>query len=271
MALWIGGQLCLNAGLCCLSHLFVLECAKTYQEWLHELPGDAAIYPQSEHSIPPINATFGTSLYLDIDDGVLLLPLMGAGRCIAVPCSCGCQHISCNYCTLSMRLRMIGQIVFAVAILAQVLFTASSGIISFQDGLYGLSCTPTHPANAYLAQHFAGGKILEDVSVGDFNESETGLNFKTVIYDGSGDLWRKALNNPAETVTWIIAFRNTPADRVSRYIKLDSPTFLAQFTLVVHEPSGLSLYHRNGQPLRSIRPVPDGILTDHRMCHISVG
>src|SRR6266704_293692 len=116
MALWIGGQLCLNAGLCCLSHLFVLECAKTYQEWLHELPGDAAIYPQSEHSIPPINATFGTSLYLDIDDGVLLLPLMGAGRCIAVPCSCGCQHISCNYCTLSMRLRMIGQIVFAVAI-----------------------------------------------------------------------------------------------------------------------------------------------------------
>ena len=164
------------------------------------------------------------------------------------------------------QLRAISQIVFIVVILAQILFTTSSGIIDLQDGLNGGSCSPTHTVNAYLAQHYSGGKILEDVTAGNASESETGLNFKTIIYDGSADLWRKALSNPAGSVAWIIANRDDPSDRVSKSIDLSNPAFLAHYTLVVQEPSGLSLYHRNGDPLRSVRPIPSGILTDHRLC-----
>src|SRR5436309_13386006 len=102
------------------------------------------------------------------------------------------------------QLRPLSQIVFIVVILAQILFITSNGIIDLQDGLNGGSCSPTHTVNAYLAQHYSGGKILQDVTAGDASESETGLNFKTIIYDGSADLWRKALSNTAGSVAWII-------------------------------------------------------------------
>ncbi len=178
-----------------------------------------------------------------------------------------------GYILLYARLKLIGQLVFVGVILAQTLFVATNGIISLQDGQFGLSCTQTHVVNAYLIQHYNGGRILEDVTAGDYNEPETGIDFKNVIYDGSNTLWHRALANPAGTVDWIIAVRNDPGDRVSTHIDLTSPTFQSQFSMVVQESSGLTLYHRNGRAPLPTRPLPANILTDHRACMIgaSVG
>ena len=173
-----------------------------------------------------------------------------------------------GYALLHNRLKLIGQLAFVGIILAQTLFVATNGIISLQDGQFGLSCTQTHVVNAYLIQHYNGGKILEDVTAGDYNEPETGIDFKNVIYDGSNTLWRQALANPAGTVDWIIAVHNDPSDRVSNHINLTSPTFKAQFSMVVQEQSGLTLYHRNGTAPLPTRPLPVNILTDHRACLI---
>ncbi len=178
-----------------------------------------------------------------------------------------------GYTLLHARLKLIGQLAFISVILAQTLFVATNGIISLQDGQFGLSCTQTHVVNAYLIQHYAGGKILEDVTAGDYNEPETGIDFKNVIYDGSNTLWHQALANPAGTVDWIIAVNNDAGDRVSANINLKSSTFQSQFSMVVQEPSGLTLYHRNGTAPLPTRPLPASILTDHSACLIgtSVG
>jgi len=171
-----------------------------------------------------------------------------------------------GYTLLHNRLKLIGQLAFVGIILAQTLFVATNGIISLQDGQFGLSCTQTHIVNAYLIQHYAGGKILEDVTAGDYNEPETGIDFKNVIYDGSNILWHQALANPAGTVAWIIAVRNDPGDRVSANINLTSPTFKSQFSIVVQVPSGLTLYHRNDLAPLPKPPLPAGVLTNHSAC-----
>jgi hypothetical protein len=59
-------------------------------------------------------------------------------------------------------------------------------------------------------------------------------------------------------------------DLVAQRINPQDPVFLSQFTLVVREPSGLSLFHRNGLPPLPTRPVPDGLLTAHSLCDASL-
>ncbi len=175
-----------------------------------------------------------------------------------------------GYRLLQPRLKTLAQLVFVGIMLAQALFVATNGIISLQDGQFGLSCTQTHIVNAYLIQHYNGGRILEDVTAGDYNEPETGIDFKNVIYDGSNTLWHQALAHPASSVDWIIAVRGNAGDRVSTSIDMNSLTFKAEFTMVVQEPSGLTLYHRKGTAPLPTRPLPANILTDHSACQIGV-
>jgi hypothetical protein len=148
----------------------------------------------------------------------------------------------------------------------QTMLTASGGIISLQDGLYGASCLPTERITIYLAQHYAGGSILEDVNVFPINEAYIGIDLKDAIYEGSGELWKKALNDPASVVDWIIAQPRIPNDLITTRIDLKSPKFLSQFTLVFQQGDGLTLYHRKGRPPLPTRPIPSSLITDNRLC-----
>jgi hypothetical protein len=168
---------------------------------------------------------------------------------------------------------LIGQIVLVIAIVIQSILTASGGIISLQDGQYGFSCALTEPITVYIAQHYAGGRILEDVNAVYITESEAGIDLKNTIYEGSGGLWKKALGDPASMVEWIIVSPDALNEPIAKHIDLKSPAFLSQFTLVVQEPDSidygsyhLSLYHRNGRSLLPARPIPSSLLMDHRLC-----
>jgi hypothetical protein len=55
-------------------------------------------------------------------------------------------------------------------------------------------------------------------------------------------------------------------DPVVTHIDLQSPAFLVQFTLVLHEQDGISLFHRIGLPLLPTRPLPAGFLAEHHLC-----
>jgi len=176
--------------------------------------------------------------------------------------------------SIPARIRpLIGQIVLVIAIVIQTILTASGGIISLQDGQYGFSCAPIEPITVYLAQHYAGGRILEDANAFSIAESEAGIDLKNTIYEGSTELWQKALNDPASMVEWIIVSPDAPDDPIAKRIDLESPAFLSQFTLVVQERDSiaysvyhLSLYHRNGRSPLPARPIPSNLLTDHRLC-----
>jgi hypothetical protein len=160
----------------------------------------------------------------------------------------------------------IQQIVLVIVIGIQAMLTAYGGIVSLQDGLYGISCLPTERITVYLAQHYAGGRILEDVNAFPINEADIGIDLKDTIYEGSGELWNKALHDPASVADWVIAQPGIKNDLIAHQIDLKSPKFLSQFTLIVQQRDGLSLYHRIERSPLLTRPIPSSLLTDHRLC-----
>ena len=168
--------------------------------------------------------------------------------------------------TLGQRLATMGSCFLAGVIVLQTILVVYGGIITVQDGQYGGSCASTHPINAYLAQHYAGGRILENIFSSKIDGTEAGVELKDIISESSGELWKEALNDPASMVDWIIVRPGLKIDPIVTHIDLRSPAFLSRFTLVTQEPDGISLFHRNGLPPLPTRPLPSGFLDAHRLC-----
>ncbi|GAC1402870.1 MAG: hypothetical protein NVSMB49_19570 [Ktedonobacteraceae bacterium] len=162
------------------------------------------------------------------------------------------------------RLHTLAQFVLIGVIIGQTIWIASHGIISLEDGQFGLSCSRSHQVVIYLAQHYNGGKILEDLydTKIDALNPEAGIDFKNVIYEGSGPLWPQALHNPSSAVNWIIINPANKYDQVTQHIAV---AFNEQYTRDIEEPDGLSLYHRNGLVLPT-RPIPTFFLDQHMLC-----
>jgi len=162
------------------------------------------------------------------------------------------------------HLRSLGQILLIGVIIAQTSLTAFGGIVSLQDGQFGLDCAHPHAIVIFLAQHYGGGRILEDLYTTKIDElnPEASIDFKNIIYEGSGHLWIQALHDPASMVDWIIV---NPADRFDLVAKNLNPEFNAEYTRDIEESNGLSLYHRNGLSFPT-RPVPSYLLNEHALC-----
>jgi hypothetical protein len=128
-------------------------------------------------------------------------------------------------------------------------------------------CHTRHAANDYLAEHYNGGKILEDVFTVGFDPTDTGLiNFEEVIYEGSYRIWQKALRDPAHYVDWILVKPSNSEDLVAQNVDLQSPVFLSQFTLVFQQTDGVLLYHRIAGLPMSDRPAPTPLNVEHPPC-----
>lgn len=162
--------------------------------------------------------------------------------------------------------RTLGASAALMMVIAQALVIATGGIITLEDGLYGVSCDATHTMNIYLAQHYNGGKILEEVFSSPVDGSEANFDFKNIVWEGSYKLWPQALADPASYVDWIIVNPTDPSDLIAQQVHLQSPQFQAQFTLVLQEPSGWRLYHKIGLPPLPTRPIPAYLLTQYRAC-----
>ena len=154
----------------------------------------------------------------------------------------------------------------AVVIVLQTILVVNGGIITLQDGQYGGACTYAHPINTYLAQHYAGGRILENIFSSKIDGTEAEVDLKDIISESSGELWKEALNDPASMVEWIIVRPGLKTDPIVTHVDLQSPAFLSQFTLVLQEQNGISLFHRKGLPPLPTRPLPPGFLAEHRLC-----
>ena len=100
----------------------------------------------------------------------------------------------------------------------------------------------------------------------NFDEAETHIDLKNVIYDGSGPLWHKALQDPASVVDWVII---TPDDLVSKHLNVTKASFLQQFEPVVQESGHRTLFHKKGLPPLPTRPLPQILLSEHRLCKSS--
>ena len=210
--------------------------------------GQAALYvpgavpPDYEHQI--YNARYGVELVAPV---ALFLATLASSM------------------SLGRRLlRFLSHFAIVGVIIVQTVLTASGGIVSLQDGQSGLSCAHSHSIIIFLAQHYGGGRILEDLydTKIDALNPEAAIDFKNVVYEGSGRLWQQSLRDPASMVNWIIV---NPADRHDLVAQRLTPAFNAQFTRDIEEANGLSLFHRNGLSFPT-RPVPTFLLTEHTLC-----
>jgi hypothetical protein len=170
------------------------------------------------------------------------------------------------------RFNTIGRIALLGVILAQTLLIFSQGIITLQDGQFNYACGPQKTIVTFLAQHYDTGKILQDVYASQFDVTDAGIDFRNVIYEGSGQYWSHALQNPISTVDWIIIRPADPLDLVSLRLKKDpafNATFHASYIQVASQTNGIYLYHINGKSPLPTRPAPIGWNAGNYSCSIS--
>jgi len=164
----------------------------------------------------------------------------------------------------------LGSFVCTAIIITQTVMIMNTGIITLQDGQYGLACTPTHSIVIYLAEHYTSGRILEDLYTSkiDTLEPTADIHFKDMVYEGSGQLWTEALQQPQKVVDWIIVNPKNPEDAITKKINLTSKAFTTQFSFVLQEKNGLTLYYRNGLPPLPFHAIARSVFTTHSLCNI---
>lgn len=165
------------------------------------------------------------------------------------------------------QLNAILHFIFVIILIVQSAMIINNGIITLEEGQYGLPCTARQAVNFYLAQHYNGGLVLEDTYLLSPNESqEVGIPLRNIIYQGSGAYWRRALKDPGAVVDWIIIGARGQGNPYPVQVNTTSTLFKSQFTLVIKSQS-FDLYLRNGLPSLPARPVPASILTEHQYCN----
>jgi len=150
--------------------------------------------------------------------------------------------------------------------ITQSVWILYGGVISVMSDTHPPFCNASYSISTYLNQHYDGGYILQTNYPFHLSESESGIHFSNVIYEGSGVLWQQALQNPIHLVDWVIM---QPGDRVALAIAQNDPTFSSQFTLVASGLYGLNLYHRNDLPPLPTRPLSSYLASEQQFCTLS--
>jgi len=147
-------------------------------------------------------------------------------------------------------------------IIAQSVWIMYGGVISLMADMRP-SCITSYSISVYLNQHYDRGYILQTNAPFHLSESESGIHFSNVIYEGNDVLWQRALQDPADSVDWVVM---QPGDRVAKAIAQNDPAFSSQFTLVASALDGLSLYHKNGLPPLPTRPLSSYLAGERQVC-----
>jgi hypothetical protein len=163
---------------------------------------------------------------------------------------------------IARRIPVMPLLILAV-ILVQQTMIASGGVISLQDGSYGLSCYVGRPIAAYLAQHYDSGKVLMDTYHSLIDISVANMTFSDLIYEGDGASWNEALADPEQHVNWIIT---APGDLITTHINTSNPDFQAHYTALMRESDDLTLWHLNGLAPLPSRPLATDVLTPYQDC-----
>jgi hypothetical protein len=165
----------------------------------------------------------------------------------------------------SQRLSKMGKLILLGVVILQSVFIATHGIVSLQDGQYTYACASQRTIVQYLAEHYDGGKILQDVYASQFDVTDAGIDFHNVVHEGTGSYWVQALQQPENFADWVVVTPHDSIDPLAQRLRED-PAYLSQFTLVVQQSDGNLLYHRLGEPPLPTRPAPAVWQSEHPPC-----
>jgi hypothetical protein len=158
---------------------------------------------------------------------------------------------------------------FSAIIVLQSVLVGMVGIVSLQDGQYGMSCSPPQKIITYLAAHYDGEPVLIDTFTAPNAwaiAARIGIHLKNYIYQGSGAVWDQALEDPAAHVNWVLLNPYSTLDEVAKNLDTTSLKFRLDFTLVEENLSGLRLYRRNGLPPLPERTLSRDVMAGQHLC-----
>jgi hypothetical protein len=167
--------------------------------------------------------------------------------------------------SLQRKLIPPGRVILLAAVILQSCWLAYGGTVSLISDINPPFCVRNYPISVYLEEHYNGGRILQGTALYLISESESDIDFKNVVYEGSGALWTESLQYPELHVSWIIF---GPGDNVSKAMAHD-PGFSKDFRLVQVGPTGERLYHRIGQKPLANRPISSYLLNEKDFCAAS--
>lgn len=159
------------------------------------------------------------------------------------------------------------QVALLVAILVQSAFTATGGVISLQDGQYGISCLGITNMDLFLLEHYNGSPIMLDSFSGPHNFATLGIDPRKVVYEGNYRLWQAATADPAAYVDWVVI---TPHDTVDKRVNTAAPAFTEHFRLVAQGSNGFRIYYKKSAPPLPARPAPTALMAEHGQCPVTV-
>ncbi len=161
--------------------------------------------------------------------------------------------------------RWLRRVILVAIVISQCLLVSFQGVISLQEAQHAYACEPQRVIVQYLAQHYNGGRILQDVYASQFDATDADIDFHNIIYEGSTPYWTQALQNPSATVQWVIVTPHIAIDPVAQHASKD-PSFLSQFVLVAQQSNGIRLYHHKGEPPLPSRPLQPVWSGSHASC-----
>ena len=105
-------------------------------------------------------------------------------------------------------------------IVFQSAWVLHGGVISVISDDYPPDCVANYPISVYLNEHYNGGKILQTNYPFHLTESDSGVHFANVIYEGNKGFWDQAFHHPETTVSWVIL---QPGDIVDQSLARNYP------------------------------------------------
>lgn len=136
--------------------------------------------------------------------GVMLMPLVA---------------LSLGFLWIAVSQRGKWVILSLVAIQYALFFQGFSPVLSYADGVEGLSKAKRPDAEQWLAKNYDEGLVLMDDFARSISILRSGVPMQNTIYIGNKPYWEESLNEPDRHARWIIAQQN---DTVWREL-IDNP------------------------------------------------
>jgi hypothetical protein len=111
---------------------------------------------------------------------------------------------------LFSRVRTAGRFVLVALFIAQLgLYGIGyAKVISYEDGMYGLSSAKRPDAERFLAKEYDNGLVLLDDYSRLISIVRSGIPMRNVIYIGNRPYWEESLREPEKYATWIVVQQN---------------------------------------------------------------
>jgi len=117
-------------------------------------------------------------------------------------------------------------------------------VVSYEDGVYGLSSAKRPDAERFLAQEYDGGLLMLDDYSRLISIVRSGVPMRNVIYVGNRPYWEESLREPEKYARWIVVQQNDAIWK-NIYEPLEQQGRLYKFFTKIYTSPEILIFKRN--------------------------